>query len=76
MRQVWRGRALSEVEGAPARHKTLAVLCASVSPRWNLSFGNGKGHAAFATWPLFMPAMTYSPTRVWRGRPRPRKASR
>ena len=22
----------------------------------------GKGHAAFATWPLFMPATTYSPT--------------
>src|SRR6185369_16976676 len=36
---------------------------------------NGKGHAAFATWPLFKPATTYSPTHVWRGRPRPRDLS-
>ena len=34
-------------------------------------FPNGKGHAAFATWPLFMPATTYSPThfRVQYNRP-------
>jgi hypothetical protein len=30
---------------------------------------NGKGHAAFATRPLFKPATTYSPTHVWRRRP-------
>ena len=32
---------------------------------------NGKGHAAFATWPLLMPATTYSPThfRVQYNRP-------
>jgi hypothetical protein len=32
---------------------------------------NGKGHAAFATWPLFKPATTYSPThfRVQYNRP-------
>jgi hypothetical protein len=31
----------------------------------------GKGHAAFATWPLLMPATTYSPThfRVQYNRP-------
>jgi hypothetical protein len=33
------------------------------TPKLSNMFGtHGKGHAAFATWPLFMPATTYSPT--------------
>jgi SAM-dependent methyltransferase len=36
-----------------------------------IAFKNGKGHAAFAMWPLSMPATTYSPThfRVQYNRP-------
>ena len=36
-----------------------------------LGESKGKGHRAFATWPLFMPATTYSPThfRVQYNRP-------
>src|SRR5262249_29847651 len=36
-----------------------------------IAFKNGKGRAAFATWPLSMPATTYSPThfRVQYNRP-------
>jgi hypothetical protein len=42
------------------------------TPKLSNMFGtHGKGHAAFATWPLFMPATTYSPThfRVQYNRP-------
>jgi len=51
--------------GAPVRERLAAKIRRGCSNRHSLVVCSsliGKGHAAFATWRLFMPATTYSPT--------------